>query len=128
MGVTFVKHATEAEFGWIFRKNPQEYDFGIDGYIDLITESGEVTGKSIAVQIKCGASYFKEKTKHGWNYRGELRHINYFMNLPCPVLLILVDPEKAKIWWVDFEAVLQQSPLSYNPPSSSTITLREIYT
>ncbi len=45
-GATIVKAIVESELKWIFRKNHQETDFGIDAYIDLITEKGQVTGKS----------------------------------------------------------------------------------
>jgi hypothetical protein len=39
------------ELGWVFRPVHQENYFGIDGYIDVV-ESGEITGASLAVQIK----------------------------------------------------------------------------
>jgi hypothetical protein len=62
-GITIVKNIVENELKWVFRKNHQENDFGIDAYFDVISEIGQVTGKSIAVQIKTGKSYFTEKKR-----------------------------------------------------------------
>jgi len=42
-----------------FQKKSSRNDFGIDAYFDIITERYKLTGKSIAVQIKSGDSYFK---------------------------------------------------------------------
>ena len=43
--------------------NHKENDFGIDAFIDVIAEFGQVTGKTIAAQVKTGSSYFKEKNE-----------------------------------------------------------------
>lgn len=88
-GVNFVATVVNDELGWIFRKNNNETDYGIDGYIDIVTEEGEVTGQSFAVQIKSGASFFKQKSKNGFIYRGESKHLNYYRNQQLPLLLII---------------------------------------
>ena len=51
---------------WLFKRTHQEHDYGIDGYIDIVTEDGHVTGQMFASQIKCGKSFFQEKTKDGY--------------------------------------------------------------
>jgi hypothetical protein len=98
-GLTIVKTIVQTELKWVFRKNHQEEDFGIDAYFDIITEVGQVTGKSIAVQIKTGASYFKEKNELGWTYRGELKHLNYYLNHDIPVVIIIVDDNDKVAYW-----------------------------
>jgi len=98
-GFTIVKSIVEKNLNWILRKNHQENDFGIDAYIDIITELAQVTGKSIAVQLKTGDSYFKEKNDIGWIYRGELKHLNYYLNHDIPVIIIIVDDFKNKAYW-----------------------------
>lgn len=40
----------------VWRATPNA-DLGIDGQLELIAESGETTGKIVAVQIKSGKSY-----------------------------------------------------------------------
>ncbi len=98
-GVTIFKGIVENDLGWIFRRNHQENDFGIDGFIDIISEKREVTGKSLAVQIKCGLSFFNEKNDIGWLFRGEDKHLNYFLNFQIPVLVVLINPNDKTAYW-----------------------------
>ena len=98
-GATIVKAIVEEDLKWIFRKNHQENDFGIDAYIDLITDKNYVTGKSIAIQIKTGDSYFKEQNETGWIFRGKLKHLNYYLNHDIPVIIVLVDDQNKSAYW-----------------------------
>lgn len=98
-GLTIVKRIVENELRWIFRKNHQENDYGIDAYIDLTTDLRQVTGKSIALQIKTGQSYFLEETTTGWIYRDKIEHLNYYLNHEIPVVILLVDDIKSTVYW-----------------------------
>lgn len=102
-GVGLVSRIVTDEFGWIFRRNHQEHDFGIDGHLEVITEDGFVTGQMLAVQIKYGASFFKEKNNWGYTYRGELKHFNYLANYPLPILIVICNPESRECFWVKFD-------------------------
>lgn len=102
-GVTLVKKIIENEFNWIFRPTPLEHDFGIDGYIDIVNDSQYVTGKSIAIQIKTGKSYFERETKSGWEFVGEIKHLNYYLNLNHPVLIVLVNLDSELVYWTEFD-------------------------
>lgn len=95
-GVNFVATVVNDELGWIFRKNNNETDYGIDGYIDIVTEEGEVTGQSFAVQIKSGQSFFKQRSSNGYVYYGESKHLNYYRNQQLPLLLIIFSPPDSK--------------------------------
>ena len=77
IGVNEVSKIVNEQFGWIFRRNPAEYDFGIDGYVDVVSVEGAVTGQCFAIQIKSGQSYFKTKTLNGYTFYGEEKHLNY---------------------------------------------------
>ncbi|WP_066757913.1 DUF4365 and DUF1817 domain-containing protein [Chryseobacterium glaciei] len=101
-GVSIIRNIVEDEFNWIFRPVHLEDDFGIDGYIDIIGLDNSVTGKSIAVQIKSGDSYFKSKTNSGWTYRGENKHLNYYLNNNHPLLLVIVDLNNKNAYWTEF--------------------------
>jgi Domain of unknown function (DUF4365) len=103
LGVAIFATAVRQALGWEFRRTPQEVDYGVDGYLDLVSEGGDVTGKSIAVQIKSGRSYF-QFSGDDWVYRGERKHINYYTNLGVPLILVLVDTESHQIWWRRFSA------------------------
>lgn len=98
-GVTILKKIVENELGWIFRVNHKEHDFGIDAYFDVVIDSGHITGKTIAVQIKTGATYFKEKNDFGWIYRGEMGHLNYYLNHQIPVIIVIIDDRKQNAFW-----------------------------
>jgi len=98
-GITIVKRIVEKDMRWIFRKNHQEFDFGIDAFIDISNEYSQLTGKSIALQIKTGTSYFSESTSAGWVYRDDIAHLNYYLNHDIPVLILLVDDQQEKVYW-----------------------------
>jgi len=98
-GITILKQIVESELNWIFRINHKEHDFGIDAYLDIITEMGQITGKSIAIQVKTGDSYFKEPNEKGWVFRGQMSHLNYYMNHDIPVVIVLVDEKNQKAYW-----------------------------
>lgn len=98
-GVTILTSIIEDQLNWLLRINHQEDDFGIDAYIDIVTDGGHLTGKFIAVQIKSGESYFKSKTDYGWKYFGENKHLNYYLNHEIPLILVLVDTMAKKAYW-----------------------------
>src|SRR5258706_8585899 len=101
-GVNAVSRIINDTFGWLFKRNHQEHDFGIDGQIEVITPSGSVTGQALAVQIKYGKSFFLEKNKWGYIYRGELKHFNYLSNYPLLVLIVICHPKSDECYWVKF--------------------------
>lgn len=103
LGVNLVARITSDSFGWLFRRNHQEHDFGIDGQIEVVTDAGAVTGQMLAVQIKCGKSFLQEKNKWGYVYRGNLKHFNYLSNYPIPVLIVICDPDSNECFWVHFQ-------------------------
>lgn len=90
------------ELGWVYRPVHQESDFGIDGYVDILID-GNVTGKSLAVQIKCGESYVSKKSVGGIKYEGENKHLNYYLNHHGPVILIVFNESCDKGYWVEFD-------------------------
>jgi hypothetical protein len=101
-GVNAVSSIINDVFGWIFRRNHNEHDFGIDGYIDIVSDSDAVTGQCVAVQIKTGQSFFKTKNAHGFTFYGEKKHLNYYLNLPMPVVIILHDDATGETFWQHF--------------------------
>lgn len=99
-GLLIVEKIVHDELGWIFRTNHQEHDFGIDGYIDVVRIDGAVLGRSVAVQVKTGKSHIAKETPAGFVLRGNRKHLNYFLNYPLPVILLLIDKESKSGWWV----------------------------
>jgi hypothetical protein len=108
-GVNVVSRIINETYGWLFKRNHQEHDFGIDGQVEVVTPDGFVTGQMLAVQIKNGKSFFQEKNRWGYIYRGQLKHFNYLSNYPVPVLIILCHPESEECFWVRFEPTQVQA-------------------
>ncbi len=101
-GVNVVSRIVNETFGWLFKRNHQEHDFGIDGHLEVVKMDGSVTGQMLAVQIKYGKSYFQGKARWGYTYRGELKHFNYLANYPIPVIVVICHPDNEECYWVHF--------------------------
>ncbi|ELW9446726.1 DUF4365 domain-containing protein [Burkholderia cenocepacia] len=101
-GVDLVSRIVHEQFKWLFKRNHQEHDFGIDGHLEVVTDEGAVTGQMLAVQIKYGKSFFEEKNKWGYVYRGELKHFNYLSNYPVPTLIVICHPDEEICYWGRF--------------------------
>lgn len=102
IGINAVSKIVNDDMRFMFKKNNEEHDFGIDAYIEIITEEGAVTGQVIAAQIKTGASYFKTKTKTGFTFYGENKHLNYYCNAPFPIIIIICDSVSRACYWESF--------------------------
>lgn len=93
-------HAVAAIFtklGWAFREQLTS-DYGIDAQAEKLDSDGAAAGKLIGLQIKSGASYFKNKGED-FVFYGEPRHKDYWLNHSLPVFLILHNPETGLTLW-----------------------------
>ena len=73
------------------------HDVGVDGQIEILTDDRRVTGKLVAVQIKCGDSFFKEPADSGFVFRGDREHLVQWLDGSLPVILVLSrDPNTRK--------------------------------
>ncbi len=103
VGESFIDSFVHQKLGWIYRSVHQESDFGIDGYIDIVTDEN-VTGQTIGIQIKCGDSYFNKRTGGGIRYEGENKHLNYYLNCLFPIVLVVLNGDCSEGKWVEFNA------------------------
>ncbi|PKG86493.1 hypothetical protein CXF85_01965 [Colwellia sp. 75C3] len=83
--------------GCIFREQAI-VDCGIDAQIEAV-EDENASGKLIALQIKSGASYFKEEKDDAFIYRGKLEHLSYWLEHSLSVLIILCDIDNEVCYW-----------------------------
>lgn len=83
--------------GWIFREQPIE-DYGIDAHVEVV-ESNTATGKLIALQIKSGKSWFKQKTPDGFVFYVNTEHLEYWQEHSLPVMVVLYDDEEEIAYW-----------------------------
>jgi hypothetical protein len=101
-GINAVARIVNDDFGCIFRRTHGEHDFGLDGYIDIVTEDGSVTGQCLAAQVKSGESYFQIANAAGFVFYVEEAHLNYYVNCPMPVIVVLHDDRTGKCYWEHF--------------------------
>jgi Domain of unknown function (DUF4365) len=95
--VTAVAAAVVRELGWYSREPPAP-DYGIDLYVEA-ADDGRPNGRMVAMQIKGGASFFTETTDDGVVFRGEQRHLDYWLIHSLPVVVVLYDPDDQMILW-----------------------------
>jgi len=121
------------ELGWIFREQSVE-DYGIDAQIELVVNE-IATGRLIALQIKSGNSWFKEKTNDGFVFRGENNHLKYWIEHSLPVLIILYNKQEKTLYWqfVDQDNVQATEkawkivvPFNQRVDERSNLNIREI--
>lgn len=96
-GVTHTRQAVEDGLGWLFREQPTE-DYGIDAHVEIV-EHDDVRGRLLALQIKSGASWFRQATADGWWFRPDATHVEYWTNHSLPVVVVLYHPETKLCHW-----------------------------
>ncbi|WP_433452510.1 DUF4365 domain-containing protein [Streptomyces sp. CA-142005] len=97
IGVTRTQLAVEAGLGWLFREQPTE-DYGIDAHAEVV-DADLVKGRLLAMQIKSGSSWFRERGPGGWWFRPDVEHIQYWINHSLPVVVVLYHPERELCYW-----------------------------
>jgi hypothetical protein len=123
-GVNLVSKVINDDLGWILRENNNETDFGIDAYVDVVHETGSVTGQTISIQIKSGPSFFKHKSPNGFKYYGEIKHFNYYANSPNPIIIIICNIESEVCYWKNFyvqEVEVLEKSWKINIPKSNIL-------
>lgn len=106
LGVNAVAEAV-ARLGLIWRETPSA-DIGIDGHIEYVTAEGAATGRMVAVQIKSGPSFLKERDGN-WVFYPAQKHRFYWERFPLPVLVVLHDPGRGVSYWQDVRRILRAS-------------------
>ena len=99
-GVRIVNEIMSDNFKWVFREQPKN-DFGIDAHVEILNSSKKATGRLIALQIKCGNSFFEEETEEAYIFRGPLKHLNYWTTHSLPVVVTISKPDSKKTYWVE---------------------------
>ena len=82
---------------WLFREQPTN-DVGIDAHMEYVNSSGKP--KLLALQIKCGASWFKEKKDNYVVFRDiNERQYNYWTMNSLPCIVVLYNPDDGTCIW-----------------------------
>ncbi len=121
-GVSYVQLAFE-EMGHIFREQSVS-DYGIDAHVEIVSDQ-KATGRLLALQIKSGSSWFKEKNDNGIVFREDMAHLEYWLHHSLAVIVVLYDPDtKTAFWQVvnDDNAVITGKGWKIEVPYEQTVT------
>lgn len=87
-----------SSFDWMFREQPID-DIGIDAHMEIVEKSGKPR-QLLAVQIKSGASWFREqKEKHVIFRDINERQYNYWTTNTLPCIVVLYNPITEECIW-----------------------------
>ena len=83
---------------WMFREQPVD-DVGIDAHMELMESSGKAR-QLLALQIKSGTSWFKEKRDDYIVFRDiNERQYNYWITNSLPCIVVLYNPDDDTCIW-----------------------------
>lgn len=105
LGMRLSATVVSETLGHIFR-DKRNRDIGIDAELELVEDDKQSTvrngtGRLIALQIKCGLSFFKETQGQAYVFRGELKHLDYWIGHSLPVIILICHPLKHIVYWVE---------------------------
>lgn len=87
-----------ARYNWMFREQPID-DVGIDAHMEFIELSGKPK-QLLALQIKSGPSWFKEKKDNHIVFRNiNERQYNYWTMNSLPCVVVLYNPDDDTCIW-----------------------------
>lgn len=106
-GVAFVQMAA-TEAGFIYRRFDNA-DLGIDGAVELLTDSREPSGDIVLAQIKAGCSYVRNGQ---FFLDADRNHFETWSRYALPVIGIVYEPNSGEARWVNISEHLRQHPES----------------
>lgn len=105
---------------WIIREIT-ERDYGIDAYIELVTNEGQVSGELCSVQLKSSSNI-------NWNENDKVRFsgikkeiVNYWINSPVPVFLFWADLSVDKLYFASVKKQVRNQYDKYNNEKIKTM-------
>lgn len=102
-GVNAVRAFLE-DRGCVVQEVDTANDFGKDLLVDL-TEKNEITGQSIAVQVKSGISFFRNGI---WGIPAKGVDLNTWLESSIPIFGIIFDPVASELHWMNLSAYVHE--------------------
>ncbi|MDI5907805.1 MULTISPECIES: DUF4365 domain-containing protein [Streptomyces] len=84
-------------------------DYGKDLLVDL-TENLEITGESIAIQVKGGASFFRAGN---WGIPAKSADLRLWLDSSIPIFGLVHDPATNEIHWMNLSAYVREDMVAY---------------
>lgn len=98
MGMRMVEKCISDDLKMIFRP-VSKVDVGIDAEVEIVYDDEQCSGRLLALQIKCGESYFEEEKEDGYIIRIPNSTFNYWLKFSLPVIYIVCDPRSGEMLW-----------------------------
>ena len=89
------KVVSDAGFIW----NDRPRDFGVDGQIEAVDVTGQVSGFAVLAQVKGTEARFPGENDRGFSFYCDSDHIDYWLGCGQPVVLICVNLVRQEAWW-----------------------------
>jgi hypothetical protein len=100
LGINLVQRiCLEMNFLW----HSTGLEAGIDGYIEIRLDTGEVTNRIIQVQCKATDRPFENETPSTFEFRCSARDLNYWLTGNAPVILVRCRPRTNEAFWVSLK-------------------------
>jgi len=114
---------------WIVR-DVSERDYGIDCYIELVSNENTVTGDLLSVQLKGTENltwkYNKTKDRKEAKFTGiKIETINYWMNLAVPVFLFVAETSSNNLYFAPIKHQVRNQYRKYLNQGSLSFSLSE---
>ncbi len=90
-----------------FLWHPTGLEAGIDGYIEIRLETGQVTNCIIQVQSKATAQPFEAETPTSFEFRCTAKDLDYWLGGNAPVILVRSRPSTNEAYWVSIKDYFQ---------------------
>lgn len=97
LGINLVQRLC-LEMGFLWHSTGLEA--GIDGYIEIRSETGNVTNCIVQVQCKATDRPFEGETPATLDFRCSARDLNYWLTGNAPVILVRCRPRTNEAYWV----------------------------
>lgn len=113
---------------WILRE-VSERDYGVDAYIEIATESGDITGDLISVQLKSTENIEWKGRNPGTRIASSpsiaTSTARYWLNLPVPVFLFVADTMAKDIFFASVEPQIRENMDKLEKQRTLSFDLRE---
>lgn len=103
-------------------------DVGIDGQIEYVNALGQATGLMVFVQVKSGASYFKDASATSVRYYPQDKHKRYWERSPLPVILVLHNEASGETYWADARDALRSGKTAIEVPRVNVFDEKSVRT
>lgn len=93
---------------WIIREL-SERDYGIDCYLELVSENNELTGDLVLIQLKAKQKIIWSKDNSVTLSGINIATSNYWYNFPVPVFLFLIDLENKELFYLPINRFIKKN-------------------